>query len=55
MTIQEQNQFNQSFVTKSLKTQYLQRIYIAKFQMNDCFKKFTHSPIVFAHCVARST
>ena len=53
MTIQGQNQFNQAFVTKSLKTQYLQRIYIAKFQMNDCVEKFTQAPIVFARCIAR--
>ena len=33
---------------KILKTQYLQRIYIAKFQINDCFDNITHEPIVFA-------
>ena len=40
MIIQGKNHFNHSLNKISLKTLYLQRIYIAKFQINDCFENF---------------
>ena len=51
MIIEERNQFNHSFITKSLKSyrskiHILQRIYVAKFQINE---NFTRDPIIFVH------
>ena len=43
MIIQGRNQFNQSFIIKSLKTQILQiKEYVARFQLNDCSLKVLH-------------
>ena len=40
MIIKGRNHFNHSIIIKSLKIQYLQRIYIPRFQINYCFKTF---------------
>ena len=47
MIILGRNKFILSFIIEYIKTKYLQGIYIAKFQINNCFENFTRQPVVF--------